>query len=140
MKSLEQTLHEQDTELRELRKKVGKTGAATNAVQQLISESALPAAAQVRLLKRLPATASKDVVKAAIATEGDYVRKLTGAQRDLCGLVESYRLIGLSEKEANLAAGVEVAVKDISESRQRLANAAKKMGMSDSEAAIFSQI
>jgi hypothetical protein len=145
VKSLERTLQEQDIELRELRKRVGKTGASTNLAQEL-SESGLPDAAQARVRKLLPASAGKDAIKQAIAQEREYVRKVrTGARAQNQGerasrLAESYKLMGLSEKEANLAAGVEVSVSNISEARQKLANAAKLLGMTDAEASVFSQI
>ena len=143
MKSLEQQLVEKDQELRELRKRVGKPGAAKNSVQQLISESGLPAAAQSRLLKRLPATAAEDVVKVAIGAERDFVRKVragTNQGDQSTRLVESYKLMGLSEKQAQIAAGIETDVKNVTESRQSLANAARALGMSEAEAKIFSQI
>jgi hypothetical protein len=145
-KSLEQTLHEQDTELRELRKRVGKTGASTNRSMLLskeLVESGLPDASQARLRKQLPATAGKDEINAAIATEREFVRKVragTNQGDQSARLVESYKLLGLSEKEAGIAANLEIAVKGITESRQTLANAAKALGMSDAEAKIFSQI
>ncbi len=148
MKSLEQQLTEQATELRELRKKAGKTGASTNRtlLTQELSESRLPDAAQARLRKQLPATAGKDEIKAAIAQEQNYVFQLRSSasrqnQREQAArLAESYRGYGLSEKESELAAGVESDVKNVTESRQSLANAAKRLGMTDAEAAIFSAI
>lgn len=153
-KSLEQTLHEQDTELRELRKKVGKTGQlpeserlARQALQrtlgQQLSESGLPEATQARLRGRLGATSTNDEIKAAIVEEREYMQKIRAQPRILnlteSRLFESYKLIGLSEKEAGIAAGIDVAVSNISEARQKLANAAKLLGMTDAEASVFSQ-
>ncbi|MGD1214307.1 MAG: hypothetical protein ABR861_04895 [Terriglobales bacterium] len=138
MKSLEQQLHEQDQELRELRKRVGKPGATTNLAQEL-SESRLPEAAQARLRKRLPATATKDVIRRAISEERELVRQIRmPANQDR--LVESYKAIGLSEKEAKIAARVESAVKDVTESQSKLANAARLLGLSEKEAAVFARI
>jgi hypothetical protein len=113
VKSLEQQLHEQDQELRELRKRVGKPGATTNLAQEL-SESRLPEAAQARLRKRLPATATKDVIRRAISEERELVRQI--------------------------AARVESAVKDVTESQSKLANAARLLGLSEKEAAVFARI
>jgi hypothetical protein len=138
MRSLEQQLHEQDQELRELRKRVGKSGATTSLVREL-SESGLPDAAIARLRKKLPATASASAIKAAIAEEKNYVRGVLKSGRSL-ELVDSYKSLGLSEKEAKIAAGVESAVENISESRQKLANAAKLLGLSDAESDVFSRI
>jgi hypothetical protein len=52
-------------------------------------------------------------------------------------LVESYRRLGLSEKEAVIAASVESAVEDITKSRRQLRDAAKLLGMSDTEAELL---
>jgi hypothetical protein len=144
VKSLERQLQEKDQELRDLRNKGGNTGGQKKS-RQLISESGLPEPSQVRLRKRFQESENPDVVKRAIAEEQAFVRKVrAGAggqnQSDQARMVESFKLMGLSEKEAGIAAGVEVAVKDISESRQSLANAAKALGMSDAEAKLFSQI
>lgn len=138
MKSLERQLQEQATEISELRKRLGKTGTATTLVQEL-SESGLPQAAQSRLQKRLPATATKEVIKRAIAEERELVRQIR-TPGNQARLAESYRLLGLSDKESGIAAGVEVAVKNITESRQKLANAALLLGMTEAQADIFSKI
>ena len=55
-------------------------------------------------------------------------------------MVETYRLLGLSEKEAAIAANIQHTVGTIQESRQRLADAAKLLGMSEAEADLFSRI
>ena len=140
MKSLERQLLEKDTELRELRKNAGKTkpGASAN-VAQLLAESGLPEPAIARLRKKLPATEKADVIRLAISEERTYVRDVRTSVNGVA-LVESYKLLGLNEREAGIAAGVEVAVKNIDESRSRLADAAKRLGLSEKEAAIFSQI
>jgi hypothetical protein len=144
VKSLEQQLVEKDLELRELRAKAGKPGVKKNS-RQLISESGLPEPSQVRLRKRFQESDNPDVVKRAIAEEKAFVQKVrTGAggqnQGDQASLVESYKLMGLSEKQAELAAGIETDVKNVTESRQSLAKAAKRLGMTEREAEIFSKI
>jgi hypothetical protein len=144
MKSLEQMLHEKDEELRELRKKVGKSGATSLARE--LSESGLPEAAIARLKRKLPANASTAVVKAMITEEKNYVLGVrAGAHRQsqdsqALELVEGYKALGLSEKEAKIAARVESAVKDVNESQARLANAVRLLGLSEKEAAVFSRI
>ena len=141
VKSLEQQLNEQAEELRQLRGAGGKS----TTVAQLLSESGLPPSAQARLRKRIPITEKADVVKAAITDEKEYIRKLglQGTQNqgaDSARLVESYKFLGLSEKESKLAAGVEVAVTNVTEARQKLANAGKLLGLTDAQAAVFSEI
>jgi hypothetical protein len=143
MKSLEQQLTEMSAEVRELRRAAGKSGTSTS-VSQLLSDSGLPPASQARLRKRIPISETAAVVKAAITEEREYVRKLgLSAQNhgaDSTRLYESYVSLGLTEKEARIAAGLEVAVTNVSESRQKLANAAKLLGLNEKEAAAFSRI
>src|ERR1700692_987462 len=144
VKSAEQHLKEQAAEIRELRKKAGMTDPSTSRalLTQELTESRLPDAAQARLRKQLPATAGKDEIKRAIAQEQDYVWQLRASasrqnQREQASLLaESYRAYGLSERQAEIAAGVEIDVKNVTESRQSLANAARAMGMTDAEAKI----
>jgi len=149
MKSLEQQLNEQAEEIRQLR---GSPGRSTTTVAQLLSDSGLPPASQARLRKKIPLNEKADAVKAAITEEREYVRKLgQGKQNQGDGfdlsvselgsrLVESYIALGLSTAEAKIAAGVETAVTNVSESRQKLANAAKTLGLSDAQAAAFAEI
>jgi DNA-directed RNA polymerase specialized sigma24 family protein len=145
MKSLEQQLVEKQREIDELRGTGGRSGVSGN-LTRLLSESGLPEAAQSRLRKRLRATEKADVIKAAITEEKHYVlgvRSSASRQKQdgrSLELVESYRSLGLSEKEAKIAARVESAVENISESRQKLANAAKLLGLSDAECAEFANI
>jgi hypothetical protein len=149
MKSLETKLAEAEQELKELRKTASKAG-----LTQQLSESGLPAPAQARLRKRFEATGSIDGLKTAVAEEHEYVRQVRKASgRNQGGrttetqegdaqrrrLFEGYRAFGLSEKEANLAAGIENAVEEIKESEQKLFDAAKNLGLSDAEAKAFSQ-
>jgi hypothetical protein len=144
MKSLEHQLTEMQTEVLELRRAAGKSGSSTSVT--LISDSGLPPASQARLRKRIPLNEKADVVKAAITEEREYVRSLgvQGKQdqggADNARLVESYVFLGLTEKEAKIAAGVEVAVTNVSEARQRLANASKLLGLTDAQAAAFAEI
>jgi hypothetical protein len=147
MKSLEQQLSEQDQELRELRKRVGKAALPTNLTRQL-SESGLPDVSQSRLRKRLRGSESASEIKAAIAEERTLVRSVRtrnqgGHVLDLVEadrLVEGYRRIGLNEREARIAANVEEAVKGVQQNQAKLANAAKLLGMSDAECAVFAKI
>jgi hypothetical protein len=148
MKSLEQQLTEMDAEVRELRKAAGKSGRSTS-VTQLISDSGLPPAAQARLRKRIPLNENADVVKAAITEEREYIRlavtaaagdRLIESSFDSTRLVESYIALGLSLQESQIAAGMEVAVTNVSEARQRLANASKLLGLTDAQAAAFAEI
>ena len=145
MKSLEQQLTEQATEIRELRKRAG-TGTGKDAtITQLLSESGLPEAAQARIRKRLPA-AKIEEIREAIISEKDYIRKVRASasrkatQEASTGLADAYRGLGLSTREAEIAAGVEAAVEQITESRQELISAAKLLGLSDKEAEVFSRI
>lgn len=139
MKSLEQQLAEKDQEIRELRKTV---------ITQELSESGLPEAAQARVRKRLRGSETAAEIKNAIAEEATYLRavraskKTTPKETDQATveLVESYKRMGLSEKEARIAAGVESAVEDISESRRSLREAFKFLGMSDTEADAASRL
>ncbi len=142
MKSLEMQLHEQAEEIRQLRGAGGKS-----TVAQLLYDSGLPPVSQARLRKSIPITEKADIsiVKAAITKEKEYIRKLgyQGTQNqgaDSTRLVESYVALGLNEKEAKIAAGVEAAVGDVSEARQRLQNAGKLLGLSDAQARVFSEI
>jgi hypothetical protein len=145
MKSLEQQLTEMDAENRELRRTAGKSCTSTT-VTQLLSDSGLPPASQARLRKRIALNEKADVVQAAIAAEKKYIRELgqgDGRQNqgaDSARLCESYRALGLSEKESRIAAGVETAVGNVSEARQKLADAAKLLGLSDAQGAHFSDI
>jgi len=157
MKSLQQQLDEKQLELRELRKKRGqsleiqlteaetelqqlrgtprRTAGDESRISQELADSGLPAAAQERLKKRF--AGKIDGLKEAIAEEKKYVRKVraAGATSDSTQLVESYRGLGLSDREAKLAAGVETAIEGTAESRQRLTKAAKTLGMTESETA-----
>jgi hypothetical protein len=149
MKSIETQLAEKDAELRELRKTTNNQGLTLQ-----LAESGLPPAAQARLRKRFESAGNLDGLKTAIAEEHEYIRQVrkaaarTGAGRSAevqesdartRSLVEGYQAFGLSEKEAKLAAGVEVAVEGVKESQEQLFHAAKSMGMSDAEAKAFSE-
>ena len=152
MKSLEQQLMEKDEEIRMLRQKLGKSAVATALAQEL-SESGLPEVAQARIRKRFETTGKADGIKAAIAEEQEYVREARKAIRKQINasgaassgaaprvdLVDCYKAMGLSEKEARLAAGVESAVENITEARRELRNAAKSLGLNDAEADAFSR-
>jgi hypothetical protein len=144
VKSLEQQLLEKEQELQKLRKT-----AVAAALTQELRESGLPDFAQAHVLKRFQATGRTEGVKEAIAEEAEYLRKLgankraaapSGGKPATVDLVESYKLLGLSQKEAAIAAGVEHAVADIQESRQKLADAARLLGLSDREADLFSRM
>jgi len=52
-------------------------------------------------------------------------------------VVESYKRLGLTTKEARIAAGVESAVTEVSEAQRKLRDVAKAVGMSDAEAEAF---
>jgi hypothetical protein len=145
MKSLEQQLTEQATEIRELRKKAG-TGTGKDAtITQLLSESGLPDAAQARIRKRLPAGKIEEI-REAIRSEKDYVRNVRtslsekATQKAGAELADAYLAMGLSPREAAIAAGVESAVQSISESRKQLIEAGKLLGLNEREAEAFSQI
>lgn len=144
MKSLEQQLTEQAEEIRRLRKNPG-AGTGKDAIATLLSESGLPDAAQARIRKRLPAGNVLEI-REAILSEKDYVRKVRAStsrkatQESAIGLADAYRGLGLSPREAEIAAGVEAAVEQITESRQELISAAKLLGLSDKEAEVFSRI
>jgi hypothetical protein len=119
-----------------------------------LSESGLPPAAQARLKKRFESAANLDGLKTAITEEHEYIRQvrkatarnsrtgstqLSESDERKRSLVEGYKAMGLSEKEAMLAAGLEGAVEGIQESEQKLYDSAKAMGMSDAEAKAFSE-
>lgn len=139
MKSLEQQLAEKDAEIRELRKSV---------ITQQLSESGLPEAAQARVRKRLHGSETTNEIKNAIAEEANYLRAVRASKKPAqketdqatVELVESYKRMGLSEKEARIAAGVESSVENISESRRALRESAKLLGLTDSEADAFSRM
>src|ERR1700691_3930678 len=85
VKSLENQLNEQAEELRLLRaiereqadeRKLFGAGGKSTTVAQLLSESGLPQPSQARLRKQIPLTEKAEVVKAAIADEKEYIRKL----------------------------------------------------------------
>jgi hypothetical protein len=134
VKSLEQQLHEQAEEIRQLR---GSGGRSTTAAQKLISDSGLSPDSKARLRKRIPLNEKADVVEAAITAERDVVK---AAIAKTASLYESYISLGLSEKEAKIAAGVETAVTSVTEARQQLSDAGKLLGLSDAQAAHFSDI
>ena len=145
MKSLETQLHEKQQEIDELRRTPGKKTDSTTRLIKELSESGLPAAAQHRLRKRFETSGKIESLREAIREERDYVNKVHASangnnQDEKQHLAESYRALGLSEKESAIAAGLEVTVKDVTEAHRRLANAAKLLGMSDAEAAVFSRI
>jgi hypothetical protein len=149
MKSIETQLVEKERELSALRKAANKTTLRLD-----LSESGLPAAAQTRIQKRFESAESLGDLKKAITEEHEYIRQarkanarsssarlgeLSESHQRSASLVEGYRAMGLSEKEAKLAAGMEDAVEDMKESQERLYNSAKSMGMSDAEAKAFSE-
>lgn len=141
MKSIEQQLHEKEQELSELRKTLSRT-----ALTQELRESGLPEAAQNRLRKRFKGSETAGEIKALIDGEKDYIRQVRSsgwsrkAASEAVDLVESYRRLGLSAKEAAIASGVEAEVENISESRIRLRDAFKLLGMSEEQADAASQI
>jgi hypothetical protein len=147
MKSVETQLAEKESELRELRK---------TTIRLELKESGLPPFAQTRLMKRFESESpNTGDVKKAIAEEQEYLRavgwkrprgssggtaEVSESDEQKNRLVECYKAMGLSEREAQLAAGVEDAVAAIQESEKGLYSAAKSMGMSDSEAKIFTEL
>jgi hypothetical protein len=149
MKSLETQLHEAQQEIRKLQ---GKD--SLNTVAKKLAESGLPKIAQERLAKRLQSAGiieERDIQK-AIAEEHDYVRQVQKASgkkttrtsesnaqtSDELSLVECYQTMGLTLKEAQVAAGVETTVVELKESRKKLHDAGKSLGLTDAEADAFS--
>ena len=57
---------------------------------------------------------------------------------DELSLVECYQTMGLTLKEAQVAAGVETTVVEMQESRRKLYDAAKGLGLTDAQADAFS--
>ena len=131
MKTLEQQLQESQSEIARLKGELTESQKATGkakaseAFAKMLTESKLPQVAKDRLVKQFAEAISVEGMKEAIVAEQEYVKSLStgkttknlGVEQngtheesdpvkvDEATFVESYRKMGLSEKEAKLAAG-----------------------------------